>query len=1278
MPIGDKVKPDNSTRLYVIPEKIPSVAAPANLPASLPISLVTGSSNFNYNPAPVIPEYKPVAASAAHAAPMLMSAVPLTNTTPIVTSGFSPNLETFASKDNPYFALASGGGGSFTPNPSFSTIAMAPLGGGNGAINFATDGFIGYSGNFFSIVDSGSQNGFNVGFQNAPNGVSTFRSQMSDEIWTGNSASMGIGQDGNQYIWNGGNGSTILLSPTIIPSLNTSSLTLVYGMSTTRLRAEEDGDLIIEELSGAEGHLYCSTVTTSSMTTTFLNLDGNLLTTDNIGPAGELLLNGIPIATTANLSSIQDWAFYNAASTIDANNNNIEAANQIFAQNVNTSSIKTREINTSSIVGLSSINNIPYLPTQNWWQNEAMGNVNFNNYNIVDVDNIFASINIYGQLISTQLLNVSTGTFTAISTQSIKVSTINGVAYPPPAPSSISSFSTFAVSSFTVNSINGTPYSPAGNVADWANFPASSNVIVSGKSIVLSNGDFNILANSGSIFYPNCQWDANITVGNTGNLLFPNMALNVANFNIGTLGSPATSISMDSLAAISLTSAEGVNITGVGGVSLIGGGGITALGATINLGAGEIGMAGGTVEIGGGNINLGAGLISMEGGLVTIGTGTLGILGGTVDVGAGLVAVGSGSITVGAGQIVLGTGAAAGGGMTAYGGQIIAAPSGLGGNGGVRIDGIAALSTNTITAGDSGNLQIKNLSSINGLPYLPAGGVSTFSQLFTSTLTASTIYASDISTNTITVSTIGQGPTSYIKFNDEGAYTTIRANTEIVLEAVGVSFPQAGISDNIGSVGGPNQFLKSGASGGAVLWGNLTEQELPPNPLFSTITMFPLSEFGGQITYTTGGQINYSTSMTFVDNDSDGTASFVYDTTGIVAGVSTLGSVITDGTTDRSIGLYIGGNNGYIAGNATSLNVLLPTSISSLTVSSINGTSYPPSAPVDLGLQNRLQIVPTLVGQSTSTVVYTTIGSPSTWIPDNTTYLPIAGGNNNGWRQFKEVGTSGNSTKAAWYPYNPFYGQSLPYTVNPSPVILKKNLNSLWAVIFTKNRINIQGEIFFNIFTYDVANPPTSPGNTFTNRFDYSIFNHTTLLGSAVSGTTLATLNGGHRYLICAVDPLHITQPTLTTVAATAMITGNTYTILTVAGTNWTAIGAAVATVGCVFVKNATAATGSGTGTIEVNTSILIGNGQYPTQNSQQKLRDPYDIYTDLQHIPFTAVAVASNNPQPADPASVAVSAIAISITSSAISPTLDWTLEAIGYSANNGAQNERYIMNYS
>ena len=49
----------------------------------------------------------------------------------------------------------------------------------------------------------------------------------------------------------------------------------------------------------------------------------------------ELLLNGVPIATTANLSSIQDWAAFPATSTINAAGNNLISTNNIVASNVN-------------------------------------------------------------------------------------------------------------------------------------------------------------------------------------------------------------------------------------------------------------------------------------------------------------------------------------------------------------------------------------------------------------------------------------------------------------------------------------------------------------------------------------------------------------------------------------------------------------------------------------------------------------------------------------------------------------------------------------------------------------------------------------------------------------------------------------------------------------------------------------------------------------------------------------------------------------------------------
>jgi hypothetical protein len=108
------------------------------------------------------------------------------------------------------------------PNPSFSTITMAPVGGGNGSINFATEGLLTYHSAFGIVDDVG--NSLNVVYQQAPNGVSTFVCQIDEQIWNGNSSYMGIGQDNNQYIWNGASGKTVLVSPTSISSFTVSSI----------------------------------------------------------------------------------------------------------------------------------------------------------------------------------------------------------------------------------------------------------------------------------------------------------------------------------------------------------------------------------------------------------------------------------------------------------------------------------------------------------------------------------------------------------------------------------------------------------------------------------------------------------------------------------------------------------------------------------------------------------------------------------------------------------------------------------------------------------------------------------------------------------------------------------------------------------------------------------------------------------------------------------------------------------------------------------------------
>jgi hypothetical protein len=338
------------------------------------------------------------------------------------------------------------------------------------------------------------------------------------------------------------------------------------------------------------------------------------------------------------------------------------------------------------------------------------------------------------------------------------------------------------------------------------------------------------------------------------------------------------------------------------------------------------------------------------------------------------------------------------------------------------------------------------------------------------------------------------------------------------------------------------------------------------------------------------------------------------------------------------------------------------------------------------GLQNKMRIVPTATGLVPGSVNWTAIApAPNSWVPDNTTASPIAGGNNSGWRNFKQVGTSGVGTKVQWFPYNPYFGQTTPYLAPPSPAYTKNHIKSLYAVIYTKNRINIQGSLFFNIFSYNTVTPPLV-NTDFTTRWDYSIGTYVTSLGGSTQAITNAqTLAAGYRYLIFCEDLPKLPPQTTGSVAHNALVINTEYTILTVGGSDFTTAGAAVNAIGCVFTATNTGAAtgGSGTATYDITSvtatgTALLSGMQTATQTGF--LRDPYDIHTDIQHIGFNAgLIVNGGNAQPADINTIPISAIAISTNSGVTTPTLDFTVEKIGWSANNGVDdvNTEYTLTF-
>jgi len=101
-----------------------------------------------------------------------------------------------------------------------------------------------------------------------------------------------------------------------------------------------------------------------------INLDGNILTTDVIGSAGELLLNGIPIATTANLSNVADWSLYPSLSG---------GVNMATHSIFNTGNMQVSSINGAPIAQGSA---------SNWYNYSAQGTVNLNSNQINNVNTL--------------------------------------------------------------------------------------------------------------------------------------------------------------------------------------------------------------------------------------------------------------------------------------------------------------------------------------------------------------------------------------------------------------------------------------------------------------------------------------------------------------------------------------------------------------------------------------------------------------------------------------------------------------------------------------------------------------------------------------------------------------------------------------------------------------------------------------------------------------------------------------------------------------------------
>jgi len=317
------------------------------------------------------------------------------------------------------------------------------------------------------------------------------------------------------------------------------------------------------------------TIQNSTIITTTIDIDGQLLNAD----ADQLFLNGIPIATLNNLSSIQDWSLYEAINTVQMANHDIINVKDIECSEV----IAIGDLTTATQVNCAHINiyetgtqlgDVPATTT------EIFEGVITNGSDIFNQGDIFTST-LYASTITTSkittgYLNINTVPFG----NNLQVVT-NAAGTRMFAYSSTMEASTIAYLT---------------DVIDWSANPASQNVNMANHS--LSNvGSFTMNASlsnnftlGGALLTPisqNNQYALNTRIVNTspvtpmeitsagGMNITANATLGTQEFNITFVGANGNDLNITA-PDINLTMTDPgsfMNLTAPGGIALLGGGG---------------------------------------------------------------------------------------------------------------------------------------------------------------------------------------------------------------------------------------------------------------------------------------------------------------------------------------------------------------------------------------------------------------------------------------------------------------------------------------------------------------------------------------------------------------------------------------------------------------------------------------------------------------------------------------------------------------------------------
>jgi hypothetical protein len=297
-----------------------------------------------------------------------------------------------------------------------------------------------------------------------------------------NSASLSTLEFANSYTWKGAsipenfvsfelsNVSTNLLQVGAAnPGGGSLVADIVLNGSTGTLSIDAPGSLNLNTLPAGVVNLaalHASSISTnlldcSGVSTSVLDIDGQALTANPT----ELLLNGIPVATTANLSSIQDWAFFPATSSITVSDYDIFSVNNLFVSSVkgeyivsgdistNTGYISTlvcEDITTKTFTALSTVSVISTISSA--IVNAQTANINTISTGTISSGTLYSGDITTGSLVSGKVSATSIST-SIVSSASLTVSSILGT---PDITLEADAGSNLSIPEITVSAKNGT------------------------------------------------------------------------------------------------------------------------------------------------------------------------------------------------------------------------------------------------------------------------------------------------------------------------------------------------------------------------------------------------------------------------------------------------------------------------------------------------------------------------------------------------------------------------------------------------------------------------------------------------------------------------------------------------------------------------------------------------------------------------------------------------------------------------------------------------------